>query len=302
MSLHQGAIHEFSLSMYAHGSCVEIDHIIDHLSRLNTVKKLTLDTSGYWIPESLFSLHKLTDLYLHHCRLDVQPTFSGFGSLTNLYMENVIITKKMLLLFLSSCPLLKTVTLNPDLGSLADIDDSTVIELFECLPVIENLSIRLSMLKYFAQGKVPNKLPAALVHLKYLCIRDAPSVYKYRIPCLVFLIRSSPNLEKLKLKIFYDLRLGTSEKYYYSNMRLEHLNEIEIEFWTKRKFKLDFLKLILAKSPVLKKVKILLRNKVSMDEELQISRIFLRYPCVSPVVEIIVESGVKFDRKPFNRS
>ncbi|KAI3683602.1 hypothetical protein L1987_84110 [Smallanthus sonchifolius] len=91
--------------------------------------------SGYWLPDSLFSFHKLTDLYLHHCRLDVQPTFSGFGSLANLCMENVIITKKMLLLFLSGCPLLKTVTLNPDLGSLKEnIDDSTVIDYSSVYP------------------------------------------------------------------------------------------------------------------------------------------------------------------------
>ncbi|KAI3826403.1 hypothetical protein L1987_00451 [Smallanthus sonchifolius] len=208
MSMHQGPINEFSLDTYVKDQCIEIDHIIDHLSRNNNLKKLTLDMSGYWLPESFFSLHKLTDLYLHCCRLDVQPTFTGFGSLTNLYMESVIITKKMLLLFLSSCPLLKTVNLNPDLGSLPDTDDSTIIELFDCLPVIENLSIRLSMMPHFDQGRVPNKLPAALVHLKYLCIRDTHSIYRHRIPCYVFLIRSSPKLEKLKLKVFCDLRFG----------------------------------------------------------------------------------------------
>ncbi|XP_076911667.1 F-box/FBD/LRR-repeat protein At1g13570-like [Bidens hawaiensis] len=112
MSMHQGPIHEFSLSMFVAGRCVEVDRIIDNLS-LNNLKKLTLDMSGYGyqLPESLFSLHSLTDLYLRHCHLDVPPTFSGFGSLTNLHMENTIITNKMLLLFLSNCPSLKTVVL-----------------------------------------------------------------------------------------------------------------------------------------------------------------------------------------------
>ncbi|KAI3826404.1 hypothetical protein L1987_00452 [Smallanthus sonchifolius] len=103
--------------------------------------------------------------------------------------------------------------MNPNLGSSPDTDDSTVIELFGCLPVIENLSIHLSMTPYFDQGRVPNKLPAALVHLKYLCIRDTHSLYKYRIPCYIFLIRSSPKLEKLKLKVFFDLSFGISQRY-----------------------------------------------------------------------------------------
>ncbi|KAI3683606.1 hypothetical protein L1987_84114 [Smallanthus sonchifolius] len=78
MSMHQGPINEFSLSTYVKGLCIEMDHIIDNLSRNNNLKKLTLDMSGYWLPESFFSLHKLTDLNLHCCRLDVQPTFTGF--------------------------------------------------------------------------------------------------------------------------------------------------------------------------------------------------------------------------------
>ncbi|MFS7982139.1 putative F-box domain, FBD domain, F-box-like domain superfamily protein [Helianthus anomalus] len=306
MAVHEGPIHEFSLSTYStHGPCVDFDHVIDNLSRKDTVKKLTLDMPGYWLPESLFSLHKLTDLYLDRCRLDVQPTFSGFGSLANLYMENVIITKKMLLLFLSSCPLLKTVILNPNFGSFPDIDSSAIEELLECLPVIENLTIHLLTLKDFAQGRVPNKLPAPLLHLKYLCIRDTCMAYEYRILCYALLIRSSPNLEKLKLVIFCDLRYGLFEKREnYSDMWLEHLNELEIELWTKRRYRLDFVKLILAKSPVLKKLKILLWSRVTKAEESkmksEISGIFLQSPRVSPMVEIVVEKGVK-PRRPYNR-
>ncbi|XP_076903898.1 F-box/FBD/LRR-repeat protein At1g13570-like [Bidens hawaiensis] len=291
MSIHRGPIQEFSLSMYALGPCVEVDRIIDNLPRnYSTLKKLTLGMCGYCLPKSIFSLYNLTDLYLHHCHLDVPPTFSGFGSLANLYLENVIITKKMLLLFLSTCPLLKTVVLIPYLESLPDIDDFTVIELFECLPMIETLTIDLLMLEHFAPGRVPNKLPAALVHLKYLCITDTPSYGIYRIPCYAFLIRSSPNLEKLKLMIYPDLYFGRLDKAEsYSDMWLEHLNELEIEICSWRKNRLDLVKLILAKSPVLKKVKILLWYNVTKDEELEFSEMFLRSPCASPVIEVTVE-------------
>lgn len=44
--MHKGPIKEFTLSIDADYSCVEIDHILRFLSRKNTVKKLTLDFTG----------------------------------------------------------------------------------------------------------------------------------------------------------------------------------------------------------------------------------------------------------------
>ncbi|KAF5797374.1 putative F-box domain, leucine-rich repeat domain superfamily, F-box-like domain superfamily [Helianthus annuus] len=41
--VHEGPINEFTLCMPVDGSCVEIDHIIRHLSKKNTVKILKLD-------------------------------------------------------------------------------------------------------------------------------------------------------------------------------------------------------------------------------------------------------------------
>ncbi|XP_076953803.1 F-box/FBD/LRR-repeat protein At1g13570-like [Bidens hawaiensis] len=301
MSMHRGPIHEFSLSMHRRGLGVEIDQIIDCLSRNNnTLTKLTLDMCGYLLlPDSLFSLHKLTHLYLHCCRLLVQPTLNGFGrSLTYLYMGDVSIAKRRLLLLLSSCPLLKILTLNAKVGSNPTIDDFTLIDLFGCLPTIENLSICLTMMTDFAQGRVPIKLPVALVHLKRLCIRDACTPnHGDRIPCLLLLMRSCPNLEKLKLKIFYSLHFRSRVNC--SDMWFPHLNELEIEFWAHRSYMvMDLVPHILAKSPVLKKVKLSFFFKVSKDDELYILRRYRAYKHASPVVEIIVESGVgrKFDR------
>ncbi|KAJ0714027.1 hypothetical protein HanPI659440_Chr13g0485041 [Helianthus annuus] len=45
----EGPIHEFTLDMEVDGSCVEIDHILHHLSKKNTLKILKLDL----IPELL---------------------------------------------------------------------------------------------------------------------------------------------------------------------------------------------------------------------------------------------------------
>lgn len=107
--LHQGPIHEFTLFMNADDTCIEIDQIIIHLARNNTIKKLSLDFTypcSYKLPLCVFLLHQLTDLYLCNCDFDHQTTFNGFGSLTILHLVNVNMSTKTLLHLISNCPLL----------------------------------------------------------------------------------------------------------------------------------------------------------------------------------------------------
>ena len=74
---------------------------------------------------------------------------------------------------------------------------------------------------------------------------------------------------------------------------MEHLNEFEIINVCDDKDELDFIKLILAKSPVLKKVNILIWKGVhKKDEKLCISRTLLASPRASPAVRIMIEHGV----------
>lgn len=109
--MHQAPIYEFTLSMATLGSRVEIDLIILHLLKRNTIKVLKLDFNGsYRLSASLFSLHKLTDLYLIDCLLDHVPSESVFVNLTTLYFQEIRTSEKLLLRLLSSCPLLKRLT------------------------------------------------------------------------------------------------------------------------------------------------------------------------------------------------
>lgn len=117
--MHESPLHEFTLSMlpderyFIGDKCPELDNIIYHLSKKNTVKKLKFDFEfgAYRLPLSLFSFHHLTDLCLKGCEFVHQPTFNGFRSLTSLSFKFIYISKKSLLCFLSTCPLLKTLTL-----------------------------------------------------------------------------------------------------------------------------------------------------------------------------------------------
>ena len=70
---------------------------------------------------------------------------------------------------------------------------------------------------------------------------------------------------------------------------MENLKELEIENMIYREIELDFVKLVLAKSPVLKKVRLFLHEEVSKDEQMQISETLLDSPRASLEVQIIVE-------------
>ena len=69
---------------------------------------------------------------------------------------------------------------------------------------------------------------------------------------------------------------------------MEHLNELEIRNSGNLKHELDFVKIILAESPVLKKVRIFLNNKVAKDEDLKMCKVLLHSTHASPQVKIIV--------------
>ncbi|XP_076908388.1 F-box/FBD/LRR-repeat protein At1g13570-like [Bidens hawaiensis] len=324
--VHEGPIHEFTLHMEIEGSCVENDRILLHLSKKKTVKRLKLDlytsgVEGYTLPISIFSLHHLTDMYLSDCALYHERTFNEFGRLTTLYLDGLWTYATTLLRLLSSCPLLKKLTLVSSYynrmsilmafhnlaenckilqhsfgATIIDGGDSTIVDLFKCLPMIEYLSVLFFIVKCFVPERLPKELPLPLIHLKYLCMEELCFTHKYGLPFLVLLIRSSLNLEKLKQAMYPAYWLDKDEKGSftledYSDIMLEHLNELKILNFSDAENELDFVKLVYAKSPVLKQVRIFLCDEFDEDEELEISKLLLNIPCASPAVEKLIYAG-----------
>lgn len=302
--VHQGPILDFTLSVDADETCVEIDQIISYLSRKNTVKKLTLKLSlEYKLPLSLFSLHQLTDLSLVYCEIDHEPSFNGFANLTSLHMDHVNINKQTLLHLVSSCPLLKSFHLIMVERNALGIDMPTITDLLECLRVIEHVTFSNRVIECFADIYIPQKgpiiahlpqeLPTSLVHLKYFCLEDMCHVDICGLPFIVYLIRSSPNLEKLELQYQYIYperfsrdKIRTVAPQDYSGIQLEHLKELVIDHFAYLKHEMEFVKFILAKSPMLLKVSIVLDRVVTKDEKLQMLGILSRSPHASPLVLI----------------
>ncbi|GJZ88968.1 F-box/FBD/LRR-repeat protein-like protein [Tanacetum coccineum] len=294
--IHDGPINEFTLSFCLSRKHVKIDPILTYLSRKTRVKKLKFNFGWplHYVPLSHYSFGHLTDLYLIRCGFHLPPTFNGFGSLTSLYLQEVNFSTVTLQHLLSNCPLLKTLDIrNPCISG--SIGGPTISEIFECLPVIETFSISFELIRVFrdiAIHKVPRELSTTLIHLKYLRIDGVYFFSKTELSVLALLIKSSPNLEKLKARVWDHSNLEMSKRrdYFrvedYSDIMLERLNELEITSFINAKNQLDFVRLILARSPVLKKVRIFPYSIICKKEKSKIKSQILgdsiSYPCASP--------------------
>ncbi|GJX82362.1 F-box/FBD/LRR-repeat protein-like protein [Tanacetum coccineum] len=277
--LHKGPLVDFTLSTELE-MVSEIDRAILYLSRSNTLKYYNLENcspKSYKFPSSFFSLQQIEHIDVSYCDFEPPLTFSGFSKLRSLRFSDVEITPKML-----STGNAKYFTRGSKL---------TFLELFGCLPSVELLVISQYYMKYFGALGFPQKLPTPLDHLTYLflgvCITEQDE-----LSATLCLINSSPHLEKLYLKLkvprtsidFLDIQDS-------SGFKLDHLEELEMVDFNNLAIEINFLKLVFASSPVLKKVRISLNTEVSVDEEVRMLRNFVNvsFPRASPSAKLIIE-------------
>ncbi|PWA84552.1 FBD domain, Leucine-rich repeat domain, L domain-like protein [Artemisia annua] len=83
----------------------------------------------------------------------------------------------------------------------------------------------------------------------------------------------------------------------YSGITLDHLKFFEIGNFTNLDIEVEFMKFIIAKSPMLEKARIELSETVTVEEELKILRDFipLPFPLASPSTKFIIGRPKLFD-------
>ncbi|KAJ0445110.1 putative F-box domain, leucine-rich repeat domain superfamily, F-box-like domain superfamily [Helianthus annuus] len=301
--LHRGPVLEFSLCVSQLPSCCEIDQIILHLTNNTTVEKFNLviglgHSSAYKLPSSFFSLKRLTHINLKNCVVQLQSTSFRFERLTSLCFHNVSITNKMLICFISCCPILKSLTLIGEEKHFVGSDQySDLVQLFQLLPLIEHLEMNCCPVKCFASGVIPQSLANKLVHLRALVLHALSFGKEDELRFVILLVTSSPNLKKIKMEMncspteaMSQTAMNLFELQDYSYVKLDHLDELEITNFGDMKPGMDFLKLILAKSSMLKKVRVVINNNISVSDEVKMLRDVLWNPCAS------VGAQIKFER------
>ncbi|XP_071735696.1 F-box/FBD/LRR-repeat protein At1g13570-like [Rutidosis leptorrhynchoides] len=141
-----------------------------------------------------------------------------------------------------------------------------------------------------------NKLSTWL-HLKYVCLQLCPREQN-AISSALCIIRSSPNIEKLIFQMYDNEELPIQESsmkfddlQHDLSLTLDHLKHFEIVSFSNNVFEMEFVKLVMAKSPILKIARIELNKNVFVDEELKILRDMVRcpFPRASSLADLIVE-------------
>ncbi|KAI7754348.1 hypothetical protein M8C21_006036 [Ambrosia artemisiifolia] len=132
-----------------------------------------------------------------------------------------------------------------------------------------------------------------LRHLRALILHGLSFGKEAELRFVLLLVTSSPNLKKLKMQMTYNPTEAISQTANslfdlqdYSYVKLDHLDNLEITNFSNMKPGMDFLKLVLAKSPMLKKVRVVINNNVSATNEVQMLKDLLWNPCASAGVQI----------------
>nr|XP_043625794.1 F-box/FBD/LRR-repeat protein At1g13570-like [Erigeron canadensis] len=291
--LHTSPLLKFSLSIDVDMES-ELDQIIIYLSRSDTLQELSLENNSakhYKLPCSFFSLRELWYLRVTNFHLGTSLTSNGFSKLTCLTLTNVEISSHALKYLLTNCPLLGELYLLGDEPKMIGENSVTSVELYECLPSIQKLGFSEYYLKYFGAGGMPHKLPNSSFQVKYLilslCLRDRDA-----LSSALYLIKNSPNLTTLSIKtITRPTSTDPLDLEDYSDLKLDHLHNLWMHGIRNLDMDLKFLKLVLAKAPVLKKAFMELDYNLPLLSDLQVLAELTRvpFPCASSSAQLFIE-------------
>ncbi|XP_058193493.1 F-box/FBD/LRR-repeat protein At1g13570-like isoform X1 [Rhododendron vialii] len=168
---------------------------------------------------------------------------------------------------------------------------SSSVMLLESVPVIESLGLDFCYVKGIAAYGVPTTLPTTLNNLKNIELYEICFGERDDISVLICLIRSSPNLEEVTIHAFTGATsasptvLDFSEVHGCSDVSVNQLRRVDMKNISGTKPELEFIKLLLAKSPMLDTMLIEL-NSESVADELRIVKELTRLRRASPQAEM----------------
>ncbi|XP_076907986.1 F-box/FBD/LRR-repeat protein At1g13570-like [Bidens hawaiensis] len=279
----------------------EFAQIISYLAMRNCVKELsfTNDNSSYKLPSSFFSLQGLERLLLQSCTFEPPLTVNGFSQLKRIVFGNVEVTAQVLQRFLSKCPLLEEFILigtQENDFAAEGTNKFSFVDLFSYMPLIKTLAISKYFMKYLCAGASPHYLPTSLVHLKCM-VWDVCLTEQNVISFTLCMLRSSPVLKKIAFRMYDNEKLPVQktrtnflDPENHPDLKLDRLETLDIRMFSSLPVEMEFVKLIMTKSPVLKNVRIELDADVSVDEQkiLMDMLLLLPFPQASPSAKLTV--------------
>ncbi|XP_055809504.1 F-box/FBD/LRR-repeat protein At1g13570-like [Solanum dulcamara] len=269
----------------------------------HVVLKLPFSCKPYILP-CLFFMCSLRHLFLMECLIDPPWFFKGFDGLVSLKLKSVMISSESLESLISHCPLLENLVLKdlyntnlmkisapklrsfvfrgniqflylenvPLLSNVSCTPKELPVEaaddlsdIFESIPALENLIWDQSMVADVGPAEViPARLPSDLKCLKRLDISWFTLGEFFELSLALCLIRSSPNLEEIEIKVCFI----NDEDYVepvprdaldeipasFSDMTFNHLRTVKFYDVIGAEVEMQLIKVLLAKSSALVKM------------------------------------------------
>ncbi|WRX21610.1 F-box domain - like 10 [Theobroma cacao] len=294
-SNHNGPIEKFKLAAYCYPDHSDLNEWINYLT-VKGIKELILQDFSFIrrfkLPSCLFSCPRLICLELHGCILKLPLTFRGFNCLKSLQLAQVSIISETLEYLITSCPALERLTLlnidhlailrirnqnlkylkidsefediflqsSPLLASVdirmipvdgrsmprsEERDPSNLIRVLGCLYGIKKLTLSSYFIKFLANGILPVRLPRPLLNLLVLDLKEVGHSNEVIRPVVDF----------LKDQCLYN--------FFFSQLKV-----VRIRGLCGTRPELEFLKLILAHSPVLEALTVVKYGSERVPESL----------------------------------
>ncbi|TMW88004.1 hypothetical protein EJD97_019138 [Solanum chilense] len=263
-SFRQGPIRECRISIPNSKYLPELDNLIFFLSR-NEIESLFLELPNgekYKLPSSVFTSSKMRQLTLEYCVINLPTTFRVFGQLLSLRLFNVSISEDHLEILISRCPLLEDIELDisnpltyiqfnaPNLKFL-NIGSKIISICFKNTQFLADVSIMAESLNH---GPVESlDVNRDFVERGTCDLREffgsLPAIKNLRLDH--FIIKAINNERGDDL-----ISLDLLKAEYDSGIKLNRLTNVSLIDIRGTKTEMKFIKLLLAKSPVLEKMMI----------------------------------------------
>ncbi|KAF7116886.1 hypothetical protein RHSIM_RhsimUnG0011600 [Rhododendron simsii] len=292
--LHHGPILKFTLTLANLESCPEINQLTFLVSN-NGIREFTLHVrkgEPYRLPSTLFSCLRLEYLNLSSCVFKPPPSFKGFTMLLSPELYEVVIAGDVLSSLASSCPLLERLTFS----SSNSFDYLEIVapnlKYFSCQGLFKSICVRIPhvedvtvvMKAYrnqlgFNEGEISNpvmllcNIPVVeflVLNYHYVkCMAESGT-----IPFFFFVLSKPQAFHSAAAAI--DLVVELFDLQDWSDSSLNKLVFMVMKEVSGTKAEMEFIKLLLAESPMLQSIKIKLKS-MEVAEELRIVKKLMGY-------------------------
>lgn len=298
-----------------HVSRGEIHKLTSHLLTFQQLRNLKLYNCVFGPPPGFNGFSKLVNLDLQNVSLSQESFASLIASCPSLERLRLIhctsfdcpnITGPKLINFefhgvfksisFVNCPVLQDVKLtfsSMDFkrGNRFSID---LVKSLSSLPSLEELQLQAYALQDLVEYGAPNQLPISLKSLKNLHLSDMYFEKIEETSCAISLIRSCPNLQRLKITAFtLDVVDSVAEflRSQSTSGSLAHLRRVKMQLFSGIEPEMEFVKYLLASSVALEEMEITPHAGRFSDGCESILNELKQYPRASARAEIVSSNG-----------